>query len=33
MGMVLVLVSIYMPLFYALSKKGAGIINTFYWFV
>ncbi|MFS0869190.1 ABC-2 transporter permease [Paenibacillus xylanilyticus] len=26
-GMVLVLVSIYMPLFYALSKKGAGIIN------
>lgn len=27
-GMVLVLISIYMPLFYALSKKGAGIINT-----
>ncbi|MGF9696101.1 ABC-2 transporter permease [Paenibacillus sp. MABNR03] len=27
-GMVLVLVSIYMPLFYALSKKGAGIINA-----
>ncbi|WP_127535865.1 ABC-2 transporter permease [Paenibacillus illinoisensis] len=26
-GMVMVLVSIYMPLFYALSKKGAGIIN------
>ncbi|NUU76879.1 ABC-2 transporter permease [Paenibacillus xylanilyticus] len=27
-GMVLVLVSIYMPLFYGLSKKGAGIINA-----
>ncbi|MGQ8871044.1 ABC-2 transporter permease [Paenibacillus sp. TSA_86.1] len=30
MGMVLVLISIYMPLFYALSKKGAGIINTIF---
>lgn len=29
-GMVLVLVSIYMPLFYALSKKGAGIINAIF---
>lgn len=27
-GMLLVLISIYMPLFYALSKKGAGIINA-----
>ncbi|MCR8645469.1 ABC-2 transporter permease [Paenibacillus sp. N1-5-1-14] len=27
-GMVLVLISIYMPLFYALSKKGAGVINA-----
>ncbi|MEF2245648.1 ABC-2 transporter permease [Paenibacillus sp. IITD108] len=27
-GMVLVLTSIYMPLFYALSKKGAAIINA-----
>lgn len=27
-GIVLVLISIYMPLFYALSKKGAGIINA-----
>ncbi|QOS77538.1 ABC-2 transporter permease [Paenibacillus sp. JNUCC31] len=32
-GMVLVLISIYMPLFYALSKKGAGIINTVFMFV
>ncbi|PYE45514.1 ABC-2 transporter permease [Paenibacillus barcinonensis] len=30
LGIVLVLVSIYMPLFYALSKKGAGIINTIF---
>nr|WP_256332317.1 ABC-2 transporter permease [Paenibacillus sp. CF095] len=29
-GMVLVLVSIYMPLFYGLSKKGAGIINAIF---
>ncbi|MEK4435775.1 ABC-2 transporter permease [Paenibacillus sp. FSL K6-2862] len=29
-GMVIVLVSIYMPLFYALSKKGAGIINAIF---
>ncbi|WP_336779964.1 ABC-2 transporter permease [Paenibacillus illinoisensis] len=29
-GMVMVLVSIYMPLFYALSKKGAGIINAIF---
>ncbi|WP_427181511.1 ABC-2 transporter permease [Paenibacillus sp. TC-CSREp1] len=29
-GIVLVLVSIYMPLFYALSKKGAGIIYTIF---
>lgn len=29
-GMVLVLVSIYMPLFYALSKRGAGIINAIF---
>lgn len=28
MGILLVLTSIYMPLFYALSKKGAGIINA-----
>ncbi|MGE7057480.1 ABC-2 transporter permease, partial [Paenibacillus glucanolyticus] len=28
MGIVLVLISIYMPLFYALNKKGAGIINA-----
>ncbi|GAB6930846.1 hypothetical protein JCM10914A_48290 [Paenibacillus sp. JCM 10914] len=27
-GIVFVLISIYMPLFYALSKKGAGIINV-----
>ncbi|AWB44663.1 ABC-2 transporter permease [Paenibacillus sp. CAA11] len=27
-GVLLILISIYMPLFYALSKKGAGIINT-----
>ncbi|WP_339850140.1 ABC-2 transporter permease [Paenibacillus sp. FSL W7-1088] len=32
-GMVLVLISIYMPLFYALSKKGAGIINTVFMIV
>lgn len=29
-GMVMVLVSIYMPLFYALSKKGAGMINAIF---
>jgi len=27
-GIVLVLIAVYMPLFYALSKKGAGIINV-----
>ncbi|WP_211748199.1 ABC-2 transporter permease [Paenibacillus sp. Marseille-Q4541] len=27
-GLLLVLISIYMPLFYAFSKKGAGIINA-----
>jgi len=27
-GIILILISIYMPLFYALSKKGAGIINA-----
>lgn len=27
-GMLLVLISIYMPIFYSLSKKGAGIINA-----
>ncbi|MCM3784529.1 ABC-2 transporter permease [Neobacillus mesonae] len=27
-GLLLVLISIYMPLFYAFSKKGAGVINT-----
>ncbi|WP_440117479.1 ABC-2 transporter permease [Paenibacillus sp. QZ-Y1] len=32
-GMMLVLISIYMPLFYALSKKGAGIINTVFMVV
>lgn len=31
MGLVFILVSIYMPLFYALSKKGAGIINTVFF--
>jgi len=30
-GMLLVLVSVYMPLFYALSKKGAGIINAVFF--
>ncbi|WP_342554755.1 ABC-2 transporter permease [Paenibacillus sp. FSL R7-0652] len=30
MGIVLVLVSVYMPLFYALSKKGAMIINIIF---
>ncbi|CAI6082464.1 hypothetical protein PAECIP112173_03572 [Paenibacillus sp. JJ-100] len=29
-GIVLILASIYMPLFYALSKKGAGIINAIF---
>ncbi|MGC5776237.1 ABC-2 transporter permease [Paenibacillus pabuli] len=32
-GIVLVLISIYMPLFYALSKKGAGIIQTVFLIV
>jgi hypothetical protein len=32
-GILLVLISIYMPLFYVLSKKGAGIINTVFMFV
>ncbi|WP_315794915.1 ABC-2 transporter permease [Paenibacillus sp. BIC5C1] len=33
LGMVLVLVSIYLPLFYAFSKKGAGIINMVFMIV
>lgn len=28
LGILLVLISIYMPLFYSLSKKGAGVINV-----
>ncbi len=32
-GIVLVLTSIYMPLFYALSKKGAGVINVVFMIV
>ncbi|WP_442600503.1 ABC-2 transporter permease [Paenibacillus sp. KN14-4R] len=32
-GMILVLISIYMPLFYTLSEKGAGIINIVFLIV